>query len=66
MSRRSLILAQDALLRSQRRGVPNTRMWSESPLMHDPEWDGLVTEPDYVEPVTLVDRWGGAADGASA
>lgn len=47
MSRRSRISDQDRLLRSQRRGVPNTRMWSESPTPPLVEWQGVEVE---VEP----------------
>lgn len=46
MSRRCTISESDDLLRSQRRGVPNTRMWSESPTPPVVEWDGEIVEPD--------------------
>jgi hypothetical protein len=46
MSRRSKISDNDNLLRSQRRGVPNTRMWSEAPTPPVVEWDGVVVDPE--------------------
>lgn len=45
MTRRSLISDTENLLRSQRREVPNARMWSEAPTPPVVEWDGVVTEP---------------------
>jgi hypothetical protein len=45
MSRRSQITEDEALLMSQRRGVPNATMYSESPVPPVVEWDGNETEP---------------------
>lgn len=50
MSRRSLITDPERLLRAQRGGVPNARLWSESPVPPVAEWDGSITEPEYVGP----------------
>jgi hypothetical protein len=49
MTRRSIINETEDLLRSQRRGVPNTRMWSEAPVPPVAEWEGVVTEPEVEE-----------------
>lgn len=49
MSRRSRITGTETLLRSQRRMVPNTQMWSEAPVPPVAEWDGAVTEPEVEE-----------------
>jgi hypothetical protein len=45
MTRRSKISQTDDLLRSQRREVPNARMWSEAPVPPVAEWDGWLVEP---------------------
>jgi hypothetical protein len=45
MSRRSLISAEENLIRSQRRGVPNVRMWSEQETPPRVAWDGYEEEP---------------------
>jgi hypothetical protein len=45
MSRRSLITPEDNLIRSQRRGVPNVRMWSEQETPPRVAWDGWEEEP---------------------
>jgi hypothetical protein len=49
MTRRSRIDDTESLLRSQRRGVPNTSMYSESPVPPVVEWDGVVSEPEAEE-----------------
>ena len=49
MTRRSIISEENNLLRSQRREVPNARMWSESPTPPVVEWDGIVVEPEVEE-----------------
>ena len=49
MSRRSRITEDEALLMSQRRGVPNATMYSESPVPPVVEWDGLESEPSVEE-----------------
>jgi hypothetical protein len=49
MSRRSLLTPDDSLIRSQRRGVPSTRMWSEQPTPPQVAWDGYEEEPEVEE-----------------
>jgi hypothetical protein len=46
MSRRSQITDEENLLRSQRLGVPNATMWSESPVPPVVEWDGAFVEAE--------------------
>lgn len=48
MTRRSVIDETENLLRSQRREVPNARMWSEAPTPPVVEWDGSIVEPEEV------------------
>jgi hypothetical protein len=56
MSRRSLISAEENLIRSQRRGVPNVRMWSEQETPPQVAWDGYEEEPAFDAGIH-VGRW---------
>jgi hypothetical protein len=51
MTRRTLLRETEQLLLSQRRGVPNVRLWSESPTPPVVEWDGEITDGTTIEVV---------------